>query len=271
MFRGLQALTVMMFVGALSGVIPSGQSSPAALQGSGVTIVGSVVDAALAPIAGVAITLERGGRVEAKTTTDAAGIFRFAAVAPGNYRVRAEHSGFPAFARDLRVPSGVTAVQLPIVLARARDDLPAAKTETQASGSTVTGAAPAPSAQPQLSAPGNAGVGGGFAGAFGGGGAAMDRLTITGEAPILAPNGDRSFFPPLRPLVGLPVSPLWRKLRARRAESLSVRARSAAVHLWRRRGYRVVLQRSPLPLERPAAAARRGARRGAGELLPVRV
>ena len=73
MFRGLQALAVVMFVWALLGIVPRGQSNPAAPQRSGVTIVGSVVDAGLAPIPGVAITLERGGRVEKNTTTDAAG------------------------------------------------------------------------------------------------------------------------------------------------------------------------------------------------------
>jgi hypothetical protein len=194
MFRWLQAVAVVLFVWALSGIVPSGQSSPAGLQRSGVAITGSVVDAALAPIAGVTITLERGGRVEAKATTDAAGTFLFTAVAPGNYRVRAEHSGFPDFARDLRVPSGVSAIQFPIVLTRAGDDLPAAKTETQAIGSTVTGTAPA---APQLPSAAPAGVAGARGGAMGGGGAAMDRLTVTGEAPILVPNGDRHFFPPL--------------------------------------------------------------------------
>jgi Ca-activated chloride channel family protein len=201
MVRRLQVVAVVMFVWALSGVVPSGQSSPAALQRSGVAIVGSVVDATLAPIAGVSITLEQGGRVQATTTTDAAGTFRFTAVAPGNYRVRAEHSGFPAFARDVRVPSGVTTVQLPIVLTRAGDDLPAAKTtETRAIESAVTGvpgASAAPAAQLQFPAAGPAGVGGGRAGAFSGRGAAMDQPTVTGEAPIFVPNGDRPFFPPL--------------------------------------------------------------------------
>ena len=167
MFRGLQALAVVMFVWALLGIVPRGQSNPAAPQRSGVTIVGSVVDAGLAPIPGVAVTLERGGRVEKNTTTDAAGAFRFTAVAPGSYRVRAQHSGFPAFARDLRVPDGVTAVQLPIVLTRAGDELPAAQAETVAMGSTVAGAAP-PAAQSQFPAAGPVtGVVGGRGGAMG--------------------------------------------------------------------------------------------------------
>ena len=186
MFRRLQALAIVIFVWALAGIVPSSQSNPAALQRSGVTIVGSVVDAALAPVAGVAITLERAGRVEKNTTTDAAGAFRFTAVAPGSYRVRAQHPGFPAFARDLRVPGDVTAVQLPIVLTRAGDNLPTAETVTPATGSTVAGAAPA--AQPQLPPAGPAGV-------VGGRGGAMDRFAATAEPQLSGPNGDRFFFP----------------------------------------------------------------------------
>jgi Ca-activated chloride channel family protein len=207
MFRRLQAFAVVVFVWGLMWALPSGQSSPAAMQPSGIAITGSVVDAALNPIADVAVTLERGGRVQAKTTTDAAGIFRFAAVAPGDYRVRAEHSGFPAFARDLRVPSGVTAVQLPIVLTRADENLPASKTETQAIG--LPAAAPtgtsAPPATPPRPIAGDTGIGGGGGrgSASGLGAATMNRSTLTGDASMLGLPGTPgindapSFLPPL--------------------------------------------------------------------------
>jgi Ca-activated chloride channel homolog len=167
MFRRLYVLPVLMLAWALAGVAPHGQTSPVAAQPAGVTITGSVVDAALAPIAGVAVTLERDGRVQARTTTDASGAFRFAGVAPGNYRVRAEHTGFPAFARDLRVPSDATALQMPIVLARAVDELSAAKTLEESV--TVSGASPmvSPSVAPNVGAAAGRGGGQGASGGLG--------------------------------------------------------------------------------------------------------
>jgi Ca-activated chloride channel family protein len=150
MFRRLYVLPVLILAWALAGVAPHGQTRGVAAQAAGVTITGSVVDAALAPLAGVTVTLERDGRVQARTTTDASGVFQFADVAPGNYQVRTEHTGFPAFARDVRVPNGVTAIQLPIVLTRADDDLAAAKTLQESV--TVSGASPriSPSVAPNV-------------------------------------------------------------------------------------------------------------------------
>jgi len=96
---------------------------------SGAIISGTVVDASLTPLAGASVLIERNGRVVAKTTTDDKGAFRFTGIASGDYRVRAERSGFPAFTRDLRVPAGATTLNLPIVLARPEDALPDAKAE----------------------------------------------------------------------------------------------------------------------------------------------
>ena len=158
MFRRLYVLPILILAWVLAGVAPPGQTSTVAAQPAGVTITGSVVDAALAPIAGVVVTLERDGRVQNTTTTDASGAFRFAGVAPGNYRVRAEHTGFPAFARDVRVPTGVTAIQLPIVLTRPADDLVAAKTLQESV--TVSGASPVTSAPPASNVAGAGGRGG---------------------------------------------------------------------------------------------------------------
>ena len=163
MFRRLYVLPVLTLAWALAGVASHGQTIAAAAQPAGVTITGSVVDAALSPIAGATVTLEQDGRVQARTTTDASGAFRFAGVAPGNYRVRAEHTGFPAFGRDVRVPNGVTAIQLPIVLARAADEVSAAKTLDEQV--TVSGASPALSP----AAP-NVGASSGRAGGQGAGG-----------------------------------------------------------------------------------------------------
>ena len=46
---------------------------------------------------------------------------------------------------------------------------------------------------------------------------------------------------------------------------------AAALDVRRGRGHRVVPERPPVPVERPAAAARRRARRGARQLLPLRL
>jgi Ca-activated chloride channel homolog len=104
----------------------SGSSTPSTARA---TIVGSVVDGALSPLAGVNVILERGGRAVQRTATGADGKFRFADVPPGDYRVRAELAGFPTFSRSLHVKTGATAIQFPVVLTRAGDTLPAAGRE----------------------------------------------------------------------------------------------------------------------------------------------
>jgi hypothetical protein len=59
------------------------------------SVQGTVTDAAGAVIAGTKVTLtsKETGRVS-ETTTTAEGFYRFAALAPGNYKLAAEHSGF---------------------------------------------------------------------------------------------------------------------------------------------------------------------------------
>src|SRR4030095_7737734 len=105
MHRRSYVLAVGLWIFAFLSSAPFSQTSTP-LQGSGVTIVGSVVDEALSPISGVAIALERDGRVQKQTTSDAEGKCRFAGVAPGNYRVRAEHKDFLALSRDVKVTIG---------------------------------------------------------------------------------------------------------------------------------------------------------------------
>jgi len=126
---------------------------------SGATITGSVVDSALNPLAGVAVTLEREARVEARTASGTDGRFRFTGIAAGTYRVRAELAGFAAFSKDLRVAAAATTVPMPIVMTRPgenekrgdgeKDDKQEAKLADAASRggvtqpqSTVTGATP---------------------------------------------------------------------------------------------------------------------------------
>src|SRR5688572_9864647 len=89
MLRRLLAPACPLLFAALFAILPSGCSGRVAAQDARVTIVGSVVDAALSPLAGVLVTLERGQRVHGQTLTDSEGKFRFSGIAPGGYRVRA--------------------------------------------------------------------------------------------------------------------------------------------------------------------------------------
>ena len=181
MSRLLRALTVGLFVWALLSVASGAPTAQSPL----VTVAGSVVDAVLSPLSGVAVTLERSGRVEARTTTDSAGKFRFTGIAPGNYVVRAEHSGFPALSRNLTVPNGVTIVQLPLVLVRATGTLAEAKTES------ASNAAPVPSPPPPPS--GSAGSGGRSGGVGGRPNATMDGISAAGVPQVQSAAGARSF------------------------------------------------------------------------------
>jgi hypothetical protein len=52
-------------------------------QSTGVLITWTVVDGSLSPLAGVVITLSSQGATVARTTSDAAGRFRFERVPPG--------------------------------------------------------------------------------------------------------------------------------------------------------------------------------------------
>ena len=111
MSRRFASLLVLVFSCVAFAVSTDGLSG--APGSSGVTIAGSVVDGALTPIAGVAVTLERDGKVVSKTTSIGDGSFRFTAIAPGDYRVRAEHAGFTTLTKDVRIVSGMEMVRLP--------------------------------------------------------------------------------------------------------------------------------------------------------------
>jgi len=138
-----------LFALALVQAGPSGQSNPTPSQSIRVTIVGSVVDASLSPLAGAKVSLERAGRLEATTTSDKDGKFQFADVLSGALRVRAELTGYPSFSKDIQVPSGAGTIRLPIVLARPGEEMSKAadaqRTETRESqASQAVAAAPPP-------------------------------------------------------------------------------------------------------------------------------
>ena len=84
------AAALLSFTSIARPITQSATTTPPAPQAGGATtITGTVVDAALTPLSGVAVMLERAGRVVQKTTSAADGRFRFISVAPGDYRVRA--------------------------------------------------------------------------------------------------------------------------------------------------------------------------------------
>jgi Ca-activated chloride channel family protein len=169
MSRRLFVIPLLCVIWTLCSIAPRGQA-PGAPAAAGVTILGSVVDASLKPIAGVMVTLEQNGRTVATTKSGADGAFRFAGVAPGAYRVRAERATFPVLTRDVQVPSGTAAMRLPLVLMRAEDRAADSKTAGVAGG--AAGPVPTPAAAPPPPATVGGVVGGvaqGQAGGAGGG------------------------------------------------------------------------------------------------------
>jgi Ca-activated chloride channel family protein len=141
-----------------------------------VTIRGSVVDALLKPLAGVAVTLDRDGRSMATAVSSVAGDFTFSDVAPGIYTVRATLSGYPAFSKSLTVTAAMKSLQLPIVLSRPEDAMKTADMSVdRRSVSALPMPAPAPPPPPpapvaaaQAAAGGGRGGGGNQGGVAGG-------------------------------------------------------------------------------------------------------
>lgn len=114
-------------------------------QSTGVLITGTVVDGSLSPLAGVVITLNHQGVVIARTTSDAAGRFRFERVAPGDYEVKATHANAPALVRTVRIGAGAKTVQLPLVMA---SPLKTSDARTEGAPPPNPAAMPAPAAPP---------------------------------------------------------------------------------------------------------------------------
>ena len=145
-------------------------------QSAGVTITGTVVDGSLSPLVGAVITLNRQGAVVARTTSDAAGRFRFERVAPGDYEVKATHAKAPELIRPIRIGAGSKIVNLPLVMASPMKQAEAATDAVSAGGrsATMPVAAPPPPATVSGAAPVVQGIASG--GAAGRGGGASDQF-----------------------------------------------------------------------------------------------
>src|SRR5262245_2781907 len=180
MFRRLRPLP--LFCAAIFWsllIATSATQSATAIQSGSTMILGSVVDAALAPLSGVAVTLERDGKLVAKTTSAADGTFKFANVAPGAYRVRAERAGFTTVDRDVRIAGENPTVKLPIVLARPDKKLPQAQMAESSTKQQTMGGLPAPVAAPFPASPPPAGQGQGGGGRGGG----MANMAVDAVGP----------------------------------------------------------------------------------------
>lgn len=148
---GLLSLWVLVagLVGTSGLIARNAQTSAGSSSSQGkVTIVGTVVDESLKPIANAAVSLEQRDKVLARTQTDAQGTFKFGDVVPGAYKVKAERAGLPAAVKELTVPANVSTIRLPIVIAAAK-----LETVTVVSGSEIV-----------LGAGGGAGRGAGYGG-----------------------------------------------------------------------------------------------------------
>ncbi len=172
-------LFICFMAGASAAPAPQAAARGVVSQASGATVSGSVVDASLSPLAGVVVTLERDGKVVAKATSGTDGLFSFANVAPGQYRVRADRAGFPTLIRDVRVPANASALQLPLVLSRPQDAMPDVKVEAAVTAAQRTqvgqAAAPPPPPAPSMPPPpGTVAMGGGG----GRGGGVADRAAM---------------------------------------------------------------------------------------------
>ena len=91
-------------------VLASSFFAALAIAGEALPVSGSVKDPQARAVPGAVVTLfSRASDVAAKTTTDAAGAYRFESVAPGEYLLRAEAPGFAAYLQEsLRVAAPVT-------------------------------------------------------------------------------------------------------------------------------------------------------------------
>jgi Ca-activated chloride channel family protein len=164
-----------------------GASPHAGRQSTPVTILGSVVDAALLPLSGVAVTLEANGRAVGRTTTAPDGAFRFENVPAGDYRVRAERAGYPAAVKEVRVASGAPTMRVPLVLARADESIEAVAAREEAARVATDAAQRAAATPPSGAAGGRGAAGAAVTGAAGGLGGVL--VVQPSAAPVGAPIG----------------------------------------------------------------------------------
>jgi Ca-activated chloride channel family protein len=146
MIRRSIVCSLSLLVLLILAAAPRSAAVSLATQSAAVVITGTVVDGALSPLAGVAITLNRQGAVIARTTSDAGGRFRFERVPPGDYEVKATHTNAPALVRAVRIGPGAKVVNLPLVMASPLKQAEAAMDAVSAVG--LTGALPAVAAPP---------------------------------------------------------------------------------------------------------------------------
>jgi Ca-activated chloride channel homolog len=151
MSRALLYLVSGVLLTAAIGTWSPNRAALTASAAGPVTVIGSVVDGMLTPLANATLTLEQGSRVIARTTSDAQGKFRFTAVPPGQYRMRATLSGFPLFLRELRISGESETVQVPIVLVSAED----ARKESASQAAMAAAPAPPPPAAAPVAAGGS--------------------------------------------------------------------------------------------------------------------
>ena len=281
-----RALAVGLFAWMLAAAVPYGQTTAPQPHATGVVIDGSVVDAALNPLPGVAVTLLKLDQALATTTSDTKGQFHFAPVSPGAYKVRAELTNFTTLTRDVTLKASSASITLPLVLDVAAGltpeqiaQLPAATRQAlnfvtflpgADSATSVKAGPPAPPAIPAVG-----GVAGGAGGGRGGGRQStvlgLPQSSITLAAPEFR-SGSQStdgFYPIYSPRWPYPQpGESYQHLPPNRFHTT---VEDPALDVRRGRRHGVVHQRAALPVGGPAAAARRGARRGARELLPLRV
>jgi Ca-activated chloride channel family protein len=160
MSRALPYLVSGVLLTAAIGTWSPTRAALTASAAGPVTVIGSVVDGMLTPIANATVTLEQGSRVTARTTSDAQGKFRFTAVPPGQYRMRATRSGFPVFLRELKISGEAPTVQVPVVLVSADE---ARKENASQTGTAAPSPPPLPAATPMAAAGGGRGSQGALA------------------------------------------------------------------------------------------------------------
>jgi Ca-activated chloride channel family protein len=121
--------------------------------------------------------------VIAKAVTGADGRFRFVDLAAGDYRVRAERAGLPAFTRAFRVPAGATSLQLPIVLARPEEkaaDAATQRIDRQGQQGAVAGGQVPPPPASAVPPPASTAVAGGGGAGRGGASATRAEQSVAG-------------------------------------------------------------------------------------------